>query len=151
MAGMVDAEECTLEGVKAEGCGRGEPRDAHRRLTMSVMREMLLLAEQMKLRRRAGQGASSEKEGRRWSARDERLPFVLLEDADPFEVTPTRLELALELGVAAGPVGIEGSERTVELEVGTEPCERRVGREVCEEGRVRWLERVQGAVVQAGV
>lgn len=47
--GMVEAERWTVVGSKADGCGKGEPSDAHRRLTMSAMREMLLLAEQMNL------------------------------------------------------------------------------------------------------
>lgn len=46
---MEVAEECTAEGEKWDGCGRGSPSAAHNRLTMSVIRAMLLFAEQMKL------------------------------------------------------------------------------------------------------
>ena len=81
------------------------------------MREMLLLAEQMKLSRQIGDQLRISAQRVPVDSRDEALPGILIEHADTLKSRSFTLDLPLEVRVLGSPFGVQGSERGVELEV----------------------------------
>ena len=156
--GTEAAEVCTLAGEKWDGCGSGSPRAAHSRLTIRVMRAILLLAEQINL----WEAVRGSVCWRRWKnkpalggelrdSRDERFPLILPEDSDPAEPLLLSFDLAVEFRIPDRPVGVQGLERCVELEIGREQAPGRVRFEVGEVRFVGRFERIECAVVDTVV
>jgi hypothetical protein len=126
-------------------------------LTIRVMRAILLLAEQINLWE-AVRGSvcwrSSEEQascGGLRDSRDERFPLILPEDSDPAEPLLLSFDLAVEFRIPDRPVGVQGLERCVELEIGREQAPGRVRFEVGEVRFVGRFERIECAVVDTVV
>lgn len=127
------------------------PRDSQTRLTMSVMREMLLLAEQMKLWvvRRAVCVSLTDETLRRavLNSRDEAFPRILVQHPYSLKSLSFCFDLLFEVCIFGRPFGIQRRQRSVELKVALQQWKGRVGLEVGgvgAVGRYRWVE---GAVV----
>lgn len=99
------------------------PSRSQTRLTMSVIRPMLLLAEQMKLwiqsqvSKRADLIMTSSCNG---NAREERLPWILREHSDAPQMVSSLFQLLLKVLVLLFPLCVQRCKGSVELKVGAE-------------------------------